>query len=73
MSKFLELPYDTPLTIRKGGQVITWIKKHDGPTFKIRRMYFKGKKLAQVSDSKKLGTADAEELRFRLDTGWKRV
>jgi hypothetical protein len=67
------LPYNKPLTITKGREVIVWIKKHEGDTFKFRRMHFKDKKLHRVSDNRKLGTADDEELKIRLASGWKRI
>jgi hypothetical protein len=71
--KVSTLPYDTSLTIQKGSEVIVWMKKHDGPTFKIRRMHFKDKKLQRISDSKKLGTAEDEELSIRLTSGFKLI
>jgi hypothetical protein len=74
MQTVSSLPYDTPLTISNGSQVITWIKKHDPQSgFKFRRMHFKGKKLHRVSDNRKLGTSDDEELAFRLTSGFKRI
>lgn len=50
------------------------MKKQDARSgFKFRRMHFKGNKLHRVSDNRKLGTADDEELEIRLASGWKRI
>jgi hypothetical protein len=57
------------LTITNGRQTIVWKKKDD----KHRRMHFIDNKLHRVSDDRRIGTADNEELVFRLANGFKVV
>jgi len=66
------LPYDRPLTISNGTEKISWIKKKDSQSiFLYRRIHFKDNKLVSVMTSKRLGNVEDEELRFRLDTGFR--
>jgi hypothetical protein len=60
------------LTIAKGQERITWIKKSDPRScFKFRRMHFKDGRILRVMDNHKLGTSEDLDLAFLLDTGWK--
>jgi len=68
------LPYDCHLTISNGDEKISWIKKKDSKSiFIYRRIHFKNGKLIGVMTSRKLADADDDELRFRLDTGFRIV
>lgn len=74
--KVTDLKMHESLTIsnRSGSQVIIWKKKPDASSiFKFRRMCFINKQLATVMDIRKLGSAEDDELKFRLANGWKRV
>jgi hypothetical protein len=65
------LSLGSSLSIRKGGEVIVWVKKADPVSlFKFRRMHYLNGKLLRVTDNKKLGTADDEELNIRLSEGF---
>lgn len=69
-----DLAIGESLTIvsKSGNQKIVWMKKADASSlFKFRRMHFKGNKLENVMDNKKLGSAEDDELKFRLANGWK--
>lgn len=71
-----DLAIGESLTIvsKSGNQKIVWIKKPDASSiFKFRRMCFINKQLVTVMDIRKLGSAEDDELKFRLANGWKRV
>jgi len=75
-ARVTDLAIGESLTIvsKSGNQRIVWIKKPDASSiFKFRRMHFIANKLSTVMDIRKLGSAEDDELKFRLASGWKRV
>ena len=69
-----DLDYNQTLSVSKGTETVTWKKLQDSRSiFKFRRYHYKGKKLVNVMDNHKLGSAENLDLEFLLDTGWKRV
>ena len=59
------------LSIRKGGEVITWLKKIDAKGHCIRRFHYRDGKLLRVADNRAFGSNENDEYDFRLDQGFR--
>lgn len=59
------------LSIRKGGEVITWLKKVDAKGHCIRRFHYRNGKLLRVADNRTLGSSENDEYDFRIDQGFR--
>ena len=59
------------LSIRKGGEVITWIKKVDAKGPCIRRFHYRNNKLLRVADNRAFGSTENDEYLFRVDQGFR--
>jgi len=71
MLKVTDLRIGQSLVIQKGDETIAWFKKVDGRSlYKWRRIHTKGKKIIRVSDDPRVGSAEDDELAFRLDSGF---
>jgi len=59
------------LSIRKGGEVITWLKKIDAKGHCFRRFHYKDGKLLRVADNRAFGSSENDEYDFRIDQGFR--
>lgn len=70
--KVTSLPIGGSLTIRKGGEAITWVRKDpnvSGCTF--RCFHIRNGRVFKVLLNKCLGTSEDTELAFRLSQGFR--
>jgi hypothetical protein len=66
-----DLAIGASLSIRKGGEAITWMRKVDSRGPCIRRFHYRNGKLLRVADNRALGSTENDEYAFRIDQGFR--